>query len=224
VEIIVVDGGSSDNTLEIVQNYNVKLIHVPANGEPDAINKGIRASTGDIVAYLDSDDCYTDNCFNEVIDAFLLHKEAQWVYGKGKIIDAEGKETRSLITTAKEMIQKRYSYNRLLVVDFIVQPTVFMKRELFNRVGDFNVKEKLVFDYEYWLRAGRVSTPYYINKYLASWRAHGENPSMVEYKKEAYDAYAIGNKFNKKGLFITLTHYLVYLGTLFIYSTIKKKK
>jgi hypothetical protein len=176
------------------------------------------------VAYLDSDDCYTDNCFNEVIDAFLLHKESQWVYGKGKIIDAEGKETRSLITTAKEMLQKRYSYNRLLVVDFIVQPTVFMKRELFNRVGDFNVKEKLVFDYEYWLRAGRVSPPYYINTYLANWRAHGENPSTVEYKKEAYDAYVIGNKFNNKGLFITLPHYLVYLGTLFIYSTIQEKK
>lgn len=225
-EVIVVDGGSKDKTLKICGQHHrgLRIIQREPQGEPDAINVGMEEATGEIVAYIDSDDMYEMCCFDHVGRYFTLHPECQWIYGKGKIIDASGKEVRGLVTFLKERLQPHYSYSALLCCDFIVQPTVFMKRSFFEQVGNFNINQRLVFDYEYWLRAGIASRPGFVNKYLACWRAHGANPSMTQYKQEARDAYDIQKSFNDKGIFIDAMRYLVYRGTVGLYSVMNNHK
>lgn len=224
--IIVVDGGSTDNTLKICGQYhrNLRIIQREPHGEPDAINTGMKEAIGEIVAYIDSDDRYEMNCFDHVSRYFTLHPECQWLYGKGKVIDGNGKETHGIVTFAKERLQPHYSYSALLCCDFVVQPTVFMRREFFNQVGNFNISQRLVFDYEYWLRAGIASKPGFINKYLASWRAHENSISVKQYKEEARDAYDVQKTFNDKGVFVDVLRYLVYRGTVGLYSVMNNRK
>lgn len=223
LEIIIVDGNSTDRTREIVFNkgkhsgYDVRWVNHPANGEPDAINRGMKLATGNIVTYIDSDDMYFPDALFKLDEAFK-DDDCQWLYGCAKIIDGKGNETRGFITRLKEPLQKRYSYNKLLCVDFIVQPTVFMRREFYQKVGEFNSSERLVFDYEYWLRAGKVSKPIFINDYIAYWRAHGENPSVVHMKQEAKDAFRIARFYNNYNVAISGIQLCTYLFTIAIYK------
>lgn len=176
-ELIIVDGGSKDKTLEIIKSYakilgdKIRWISEKDKGEPDAINKGMRMATGDIIAYIDSDDIYENGCFETVNDYFEKHN-VKWLYGKCKIIDEDGNETRSLVTKFKELFQPHYSYSSLLMFDYIAQPSAFWRREVLDVVGYMNIEEKLAFDYEYWLRIGAQYKAGYVDRYLSCWRSH----------------------------------------------------
>jgi glycosyltransferase involved in cell wall biosynthesis len=205
-EVIVVDGYSTDGTEKILGEYRSKfnsqltLVYVKPNGQSDAINKGMDMAHGDIVSYLCADDTYESGCFRKVVWYFGVVSIAEWVYGKGKVINQHDKPTRGLITMLKEILQPRYSYTALQCVDFIVQPTVFMRNDFRKKVGEFNTNLKYCMDYEYWLRAGQLSKPMFIDWHLANWRAHGDSLSVREYGKQSQEAFDIQKKYSSKWL------------------------
>jgi len=219
-EVIVVDGGSKDGTIGIANSFGplVKLVasRMP-KGEPDAINYGFTLATGQIISYIDPDDTYELNCFNRV-NEFFSNNNCKWLYGKGFIIDENGKVVRSIITTLKEQFQKSYSYEKLSWVDFIVQPTVFWTKDFTEEIGEFNIEEKLVFDYEYLLRCGKVSEPGYIPEYLAAWRKHNGSASVQNISQEISDAYRIAKKFGNQGISAKINRMVSYWGTKAIYK------
>ncbi len=173
-ECIVRDGGSSDGTVDILKKYDSKISWVSEKdrGQSDAINKGLKQASGDIIAYINADDAYEKGCFQKVADQFEKDQSVKWLYGKCRIIDDKGKEIRKLITSYRNLWLKRYSYNWLLVLDFIPQPAVFWRRELIEEIGLFEVNKHLSMEYAYWLKVGLKYAPAFIDDYLARFRIH----------------------------------------------------
>jgi len=149
VEYIIVDGGSADSTVEILDKYaqQGKLMYIsePDNGMYDAINKGFRMSSGDILAYLNSDDAYFPWTISTAVDR-LMNERVDLVCGDTLVQDVEG-------NTIRLSIWPRVSACYLKTGHLIAQPTVFMKRKMFLNLGDFGKEVKLLGDCEYWLRA-----------------------------------------------------------------------
>lgn len=181
LEFIVVDGGSTDGTLDILKRYNgrIQWFSERDRGQSHAINKGFAASTGQIVAYLNSDDIYEPGALLKVGRFFANHPEAAWVTGRCRIINPEGQEIRKAITWYKNFWLLLKSYNILLVLDYISQPATFWSREVLNRIGFLDETHHLVMDYDYSLRIGQCLKLHVINEYLASFRVHENSKSSL---------------------------------------------
>ncbi len=218
-ECIVMDGGSTDGTLDILKKYESKINWKSERdkGQSDAINKGLRLATGDIIAYLNADDVYEKDCFRKVTDFFEKNPDIMWVHGRCKIINSGDVEIGKLITWFKSFCQRRYSYNRLLILDFIPQPAVFWRRQLVNKIGIFDTSEHLGMEYDYWLRAGAKYRPGFIDENLASFRIHLRSKSIVNSSRKPQEALDIAKRYTSSRITIML-HYLVCLGIILTYS------
>jgi len=221
-ECIVVDGGSNDGTLDILKRHEGQIMWMSEGdkGQSDAINKGLKLASGDIISYICADDVYKGDCFRKVADFFDKSPNVMWVYGKCKIMDENGLEIRRPITWYRNFWQRRYSYNKLLIMDFISQPAVFWRKDLINEIGLFDVNEHLAMDYEYWLRAASKHNPGFIDDYLARFRVHPDSKSSVSFASQARQALSIARKYaNSEGRnFLAPLQYLSYLLVIIVYS------
>lgn len=220
-EVIVVDGYSTDNTSDTLNTYKDKIrrILLEPTGQVDAINAGMLVAKGDILTYLNADDIYESNCLATVNKAF--QNGAKWVYGKSKIIDSNDQYTRGFVTKFKEIWQPMYSYRVLTWFDYIAQPGTFWRKEMFQEAGLFNRQYKYAFDYDYWLRLGKLHKPLFIDSYLACWRFHAQALSVREYKEEIQQAYSIGMQYDGK-LIDSFIRKVVCAGVILIYSILNR--
>ena len=173
LEYIVMDGGSSDETVKILKRYEGRLRWVSEkdNGQADAINKGIKATKGEIIGYLNSDDIYYPGALAAVLAFFKKHPEVDVVYGDADHIDLNG-------TVIEPYYTEDWDYDRLKEVCFLCQPSVFFKRRLIKKVGLFDSSLRYCMDYEYWLRLGAITPFARLNKKLAGSRMYGENKTL----------------------------------------------
>lgn len=173
-EYIVVDGLSSDETLGILEKYADKLTWISEedSGQTNAINKGIRMATGDIIGYLNSDDILLPNALKKVAEAFQEHPDTMWLTGKSLIINEDGESIRQWITTYKNLHLRMHNFKSLLIADYISQPATFWRREVVSEVGYLDESLHYVMDYEYWLRTYQQFQPVFVNAYLAGFRVH----------------------------------------------------
>lgn len=210
LEMIVMDGGSSDGTQPILADYEERI----RNGsfpiacksatfarfserdkwQSDAINKWLQRVTGDIVAYINGDDTYLPGAFQTVYNR-LSTTNAERCYGKCRIIDREDNEIRAWITRYKNMMWKHYSYQKLLRENFISQMTVFWKRECMSRVGLFDVNEHLCMDYEYRMRLAREGDPLYMDTYIANFRFYRASKSGSRYIQQFADELRVAKTY-----------------------------
>jgi len=173
LEYIVVDGGSSDNTVEILKQYEGRLTWISEKdrGQADAINKGFYMAKGEIVAWLNSDDTYLPGAVHKSVRYFEAHPEVGMLYGEGYHIDADG-----------ELIERYYSepfdYKRLSEVCFICQPTVFLRAEVIRTVGPLDVTLDYCMDYEYWMRIAKQFRIGYLEEFLANSRLHLDTKTL----------------------------------------------
>ena len=131
IEHIVIDGGSTDGSQEIIQRYSDRLdfwISEPDRGQSDAINKGLRRAKGDIVAWLNSDDLYMAGAVGEAVEALNANPQVGMVYADGLMVDADDK----LLDIHR---YSTYDVLDLLCFDVLLQPTVFMRREVLDEIG-----------------------------------------------------------------------------------------
>ena len=131
LELIVVDGGSTDNTLAVIKQYEAHLywwVSEPDSGQTEAINKGFMRSTGDVMAWINSDDLVTSGALHQVADYFVKHPEVQVVYGDRILINEEGFEIG-------RWILPRHSNRVLKWADFVPQETLYWRREAWNLIG-----------------------------------------------------------------------------------------
>jgi glycosyltransferase involved in cell wall biosynthesis len=172
LEYIVIDGGSTDRTLEILKRYEGRLRWVSEKdrGQAHALNKGLREVTGEVVGWINSDDRYEAGAFQKVCDAFRRQSGSQWIVGRCRIIDERDREFRRMITRYKNRCLDRYSYDRFLTENFISQPATFFKRSFARDVGPLNEALHFTMDYDLWLRMGAKADPVILKDYLASFR------------------------------------------------------
>ncbi len=209
-EYIIMDGGSDDGTVEILKKYSDKIIWKSEkdSGQSDAINKGLHLATGDIVAYLNSDDTYEPETLKKVADFFAENPEKKWALGKCRIINEKDQGIRKLITFYKNLFLKRYSYGKLLAENFICQPAVFWRKELLGKIGYFNENEHFCMDYEYWLRIGKIYEPGFIDEYLSNFRYYSTSKSGKVGSEMLQDELRIAKTYAARAKFWIFLHRL----------------
>ena len=151
IEHIVVDGGSTDGTVEILAGLEgfpaFRWASEPDRGMYDAINKGLGRARGEILAYLNSDDLYPPWAVERVVDFFAGHPDVDLVYGDYIRLDEAG--GRMLL------LQPPYDARYIRRSGFIPQPTTFWRRAVWEAIGGFDTTLQFVGDCDYWIRAGR---------------------------------------------------------------------
>ena len=167
IEYLVMDGGSTDDTVPILRSYGNLLAWVsePDGGQSTTINKGWRRARGTIIAYLNSDDTYLPGAIEKAVAALGAHPEAAAVYGEGYHVDEAGRVIERYPTEPFDMA-------RLAQTCFICQPTVFLRREVVERLGYLDESRKYCMDYDLWIRLAHVSPFVYLPEYLANTRMH----------------------------------------------------
>ena len=173
IEYLVMDGGSSDETIEILKDYGNRLTWVSEadRGQASAINKGWRGGRGAIVAYLNSDDTYLPGAVERAVSELSAHPEAGAVYGEGYHVDEVGRVLRRYPT-------EPFDLARLAETCFICQPTVFVRREVVERVGYLDEALQFCMDYDLWIRVGRVTTFARVSDFLATTRLHADTKTL----------------------------------------------
>lgn len=149
LEYIIIDGASTDNTISVINKYKSKIaffLSEPDNGIYEAMNKGIKAATGDILYFLNSDDLlYDEYVIENVVKIFEKNKDLELIYGP--IIIRDPTTNESFIKLNDRITKSFFIYNG------ICQQSTFYKADVFKKCGQFNDTYKIAGDYEWFLRA-----------------------------------------------------------------------
>jgi glycosyltransferase involved in cell wall biosynthesis len=173
VELIIVDGGSTDATLETIKKYadtypfRIKWISEKDRGQADAINKGLRIAKGDILAYLNSDDTYEQGAFKKIVDFFKQNPQEAFVYGMGRHISSDD-------THIENYPNAQTDRNGLYHTCSICQPAAFWRKSLLKEIGFFSDDLHFALDYDYWIRTSSKFTLNFIREHLANTRLYPE--------------------------------------------------
>jgi len=150
IEYIVIDGGSSDNTVEVIREYEslfregIRWISEPDNGLYDAMNKGIQMATGDIIGFLNSDDFYpANNIIAGVVDCFKNNADIKSVYGDVRFVSAENSEKIVRYIRAKNFHPLRFRFGFMPP-----HPSFFTYQHVYIELGLFRENYKIAADYE----------------------------------------------------------------------------
>jgi glycosyltransferase involved in cell wall biosynthesis len=208
VEILVIDGGSTDQTLDILRSYGDQIFWLsePDRGQAHAINKGLAMAKGDVIAYLNSDDYYLDGTLEKVASVLTSGTEERWLTGDYLIVDEQGKNIQSFVVAYKRFFRRRLSFNVLSVLNPIVQPSTFMTRSMTDATGTFNEELHYTMDYDYWLRAIRIEKPVILQDRLAAFRVHKASKGGSQYNAQFAEELAVARKY-------TINKWLVFLHT-----------
>ena len=169
LDYIVMDGGSTDGSQEVLVSYGPRLrwVSKPDAGQSAAINQGWQRTQGEIIGWLNSDDRLAPGALARVGDFFANHPEIEWVYGDCDYINSEGQVWRHYPVCP-------YNYSRLVVEaqNYIPQPATFFRRRLLETIGWLDEGLHYVMDYDFWLRIGLRHPGVYLPGRLAALRLH----------------------------------------------------
>ena len=179
IEYMVVDGGSTDGSVEIIQKYADRLdwwVSERDSGQAEAINKGLSRATGKYVAWLNSDDIYLPGTIRKAVAALEAEPDAGLVYAQLLSINTRGEHVNTIR-------YRRYALEDLLAFRIIGQPTVFMRREILEKVGLLSTEYNYLLDHHLWLRFAAESTLIYKKEPWAGARYHlsAKNMSQAEH-------------------------------------------
>lgn len=148
IEHIIVDGRSSDHTVDILRKYGgqIKWVSEPDNGQAEALNKGFKMATGTIIGWLNADDLYTESAVSTAIKTVNRYPDAFLFHGNGEYVDSIGRVTKR--TGQNDTLED------ILCINTIMSTSSFWRREVFERVGYLNEELHYVLDWEYWVRIG----------------------------------------------------------------------
>lgn len=187
LEVIVVDGGSTDDTREVLAGYGDRLSWTSEKdtGQSNAINKGLARASGEIVCFLNSDDLFTPGSLHAVGTYFAKHPSVQWLTGACRIIDENGRPIRAFIDAYKAL-WRRFAMSRwtLLVLNYIPQPATFWRRSAMLDVGLIDESLHWAMDYDYWLRLSKLGRPANLPQCLASFRIHSSSKSATNVRSQ----------------------------------------
>jgi len=190
VEYIIIDGASTDGTVEIIKKYESKIakyLSEPDKGIYDALNKGIRLAAGEVIGFLHSDDIYANDKVIEKVAALFNKQNCDSVYGDLVYIDK-----KNLNKVIRYWYAGSFNYNSLGKGWMPPHPALFLKRSLYEKYGVFNESLKISADYELILRMlgkNKISTEY-LPEVLVKMRVGGNsNKNIHSIIKKSYEDY-----------------------------------
>lgn len=185
-EHVVVDGGSTDGTVALLEQRAerglLRFVSEPDDGLSDAFNKGLAMATGDVVGWLNADDVYAPGALAAVSEAF--GPDVEWLTGECRIIGDDGAESRRAVTAYKNWLLHRWSLGLYLTNNFVSSPATFVRRSVALELGGLDVRFKYSADYDLWLKFGRRSKPVVLRQELASFRMGEESLSITGFEDQ----------------------------------------
>jgi glycosyltransferase involved in cell wall biosynthesis len=168
LEYLIVDGGSTDGSVDVIRRYADRLawwVSEKDSGQAEAINKGLRRAQGEIVAWLNSDDIYLPGAVSAAVKAFEENPQAGLIFGNVLAIDKTGR-------TLNLLHYGDWNLADLMAFRIIGQPSVFMRRAVFEQAGLLDTSYHYLLDHHLWLRMAQVAGMHYLPKTLAAARYH----------------------------------------------------
>lgn len=196
VEVVVIDGGSTDGTTEILQaRPDVRWSSEPDRGLSDAYNKGAMLATAPVLGWLNADDAYLPGALDQVVSAFADEPRLEWLVGQCLIVDGEGREIRTRVTRYKNVLLGRYSHALHLTQNFIPAPATFFRRDVFHSVGGMDLMLRYSMDYDLYLRLGRRSRPALLGVPLASFTMTEGTLSMTGFERQFREHQQVARRY-----------------------------
>lgn len=179
LEHIVIDGGSTDSTVEILQSYNYlgerfRWVSEKDRGQSHAINKGLDMAKGEIIGWLNSDDTYMPHAVKRAVSALQQNPKWGMVYGRANYTDEQGEVLGPYPV-------EPFNRKRLYEGCIICQPAAFIRKEVFDTVGKIDEQFHFCMDYELWMRISKHYPIGFIKNVLATSRMHKDSKTMTKY-------------------------------------------
>jgi glycosyltransferase involved in cell wall biosynthesis len=187
LEYFIIDGGSTDESLDIIREYEDQIswwVSETDRGQTDAINKGFKRATGELCAWVNSDDVLLPNCLQKVADCYQKYNQPDLIYGNCIYIDNDSRITR-MVRVPRQTL---FWANRGVL--FTLQPALFYKTDTIKKVGYLNPDYSLAMDIDLWMKMIKVGlTIEHIPQYMGGFRWHGESKSTQsnQLKKDKSD-------------------------------------
>lgn len=202
MEYIIVDGGSTDGTVDLIRKYadrvangtygsvDFKWLSEKDNGMYHAIMKGMKLATGDVVAWINSDDMYHTGALHIVGELFAQLPDVAWLTGTPTLYNSQGLCVKTFPT-------QYWTWKRFQRGDFrwLQQESTFFRRDLFNRVGGLSLEYKLAADFELWCKMFQVTQLYSVNTVLGGFRQHGNQLSVAGVAKYEAEVKTICERY-----------------------------
>ena len=176
LEYLIVDGGSTDGSVEIIRKYADRLawwVSEPDKGQTDAINKGFARARGEILAWINSDDTYEPGAVSAAVKYFQEHPEAGLVYGDTHFIDEDGRVIGKFAARQTDYLRLRRGYVH------IPQQAAFFRADLWREVGPLDPSFYFAMDYDLWVRLAARAPIHYIPQSWANFRLHASGKTIT---------------------------------------------
>jgi glycosyltransferase involved in cell wall biosynthesis len=176
IEYIIVDGGSTDGSVDIIYRYAHQLgwwVSEKDHGQTDAINKGFAHAHGEILAYLNSDDTYEPNAISEAVAYLQDHHEVGLVYGRANFIDAKGHVIGHFPAAQTNAARLRRGYVH------IPQQAAFWRADLWKRIAPLDPTFYFAMDYDLWVRLSALAPIQYFPRLWANFRLHTGGKTLL---------------------------------------------
>jgi len=187
IEYLVVDGNSTDGSQSIIKKYEKKIawwVSEPDHGQAEAINKGLKRSKGEIVAWLNSDDYYLPGAVTKAVAAFRKHPLSSFIYGDVLAVDAKGRQLNKLHFPQWNLVD-------LMKFNIIGQPSVFIRRDVLNQTGFLDESLHYLLDHQLWLRLAYQAPNQYLPELLSGAHFHSQSKNVAKASAFGEEAYRI---------------------------------